>query len=317
MHHRADQPLLSVAWPPHAHSGRTVKGLMFETLLALMPAAAFAIGHYGVEAMRVMCLSMFTAVVAEALCLKIMGRPQSADNGSALTAGLLFGMLLPASAPWWLVICGCMAGMVIGRMVFGGLGASPLCTPLVGWAVARISWPGFMDTDLTMLNAAFTSPLADLKNFGPSEVNHFTDLGLLMGEQLGGLGSAQAGAVLVGGLYLLVRRRITWHIPVSFIIGLAATAAIFLWASPDSAAPPLFHLLTGSSLFGAFFLATDTSSSPRLPLSMCLFGLLAGSLVILIRYYGIYHDGVPFAVLLANLFTPLLDKLGPRPWGRR
>lgn len=308
-------PVLTVSAPAHVHCGRTIKNSALETILALLPAAAFAVWHYQMMAVRVLALSCFTAVITETICLYIMKRDVEADNYTTLLSGLLFGFLIPPASPWWMVIAGSAISIIIGRMIFGGLGTSPLCAPLVGWAILTISWPDLMDFDMTMLASELTYPLSQLKNFGPETLAEYPLKDLFLGLQLGGTGAAQTGAVLLGGIYLLSRKVIRPDIPFSFVTGVTLAAFIFYLVNPLEYASPEYHLLCGSTLFGAFFLATDTSSSPVGHIPMITYGLTAGILVIIIRTYGIYPDGVPFAILLANLMTPLFDKIRPKPFG--
>jgi len=309
------EPLLTVCMPPHVHCGRTIKGYMRDNLIAMLPAAVLAVLAFGMGALRVMALSCAVAVVAEAALNRLFGREQSVDDLSALHTGLLLAFLLPASAPWWLVTVGASASILLGKMIYGGLGANPLVSPLVGWALCSISWPAFMDTNATMLNLNLPAPLQQLKYFGLDAVRSVDPLSLLTGDQLAGLGEAQVAAVLAGGLFLILRRHIRWEIPVAFLAGVAGTAWIYQLIDPSTYASPLFHLLAGGAVFGAFFLATDPASTPVGLIPSLLFGLIAGAMVIIIRVYGIYPDGVPFAILLANLFTPLLDRIRPRPFG--
>lgn len=309
------QPILTVSVPPHVHCGRTIQGYMQETIIALLPAAVLAMIAFGVGAMRVMALSCAVAVISEALCNRLTKQEQSIDNYSALHTGLLFAFLLPASAPWWLVAIGSSASIVVGKVIFGGLGANPLCAPLVGWSICRISWGDFMDTNATMLMSELPSPLQQLKYFGLESIQSLDTASLMLGNQLGGLGEIQIAALLAGGAFLLVRKHITWEIPVSFAAGVAITSWIYQLIDPAAYASPLFHLLSGGTVFGAIFLATEPASSPIGRIPALIYGLMAGTMVIIIRVYGIYPDGVPFAILLANLFTPLLDRIRPKPFG--
>ncbi|WP_432736750.1 RnfABCDGE type electron transport complex subunit D [Maridesulfovibrio sp. FT414] len=308
-------PVLTVSSPSHVHCGRTIRKTALETILALLPAAAFAIWHYHMLAVRVLALSCFTAVIAETICLYIMKRKFEADNYTTLLCGLMFGFLLPPSSPWWLVVPGSALSIIIGRMIFGGLGANPLCAPLVGWAILTVSWPDLMNFNVTMLTSELTYPLSQLKNFGPQTLNEYSLKSLLLGFQLGGTGAVQSGAIILGGAYLITRRIIRPDIPFSFILGVTLTALTFYLINPQAYASPEYHLLCGSTLFGAFFLATDSSSSPAGHIPMLAYGFTAGALVIIIRVYGAYPDGVPFAILLANLMSPLFDKLRPKPFG--
>lgn len=308
---------LTVSVPPHRHRGITVQGRMVNILLAMIPAAAMAITSYGMAAFRVMALSVATAVLTEAVCAMFMEQKPQVRDFHAFTVGLCFAFLLPASAPWWLVAIGSAASIILGKMMFGGLGGSPFCAPLIGWAVCRISWPGFMDIDATMLNVDLTYPLAQLKNFGLDAVMITDSRALFLGKQLGGLGATQIAGVVVGALFLVIRKHISTIIPVGVIGGVLITAGLFNMAAPMVYATPTLHLLTGSTLFGAFFLATDGPSSPNRQIPMLLFGIITGVMIVIIRVYGIYPDGVPFAILLANLLTPVLERIRPRPFGKR
>lgn len=290
---------------------------MLNILLALIPAAAMAVSSLGLAAFRVMALAMAVALLAERICDHFMDRETQIHDLHALTVGLCFAFLLPSSAPWWLVATGSAMSIVLGKMVFGGLGGSPFCAPLIGWAICRLSWPAFMDINATMLNTDMVYPLAQLKDFGLDAVTVSSLRELILGKQLGGLGAVQMAGVIVGGLFLLVRKHISSIIPAGVIIGVLLTAWVFNMIDPATHASPAFHLFTGSTLFGAFFLATDGPSSPNRRIPMLLFGLLAGTMIVVIRTYGIYPDGVPFAILLANLFTPVFERIRPRPFGVR
>ncbi|MEA2084451.1 MAG: RnfABCDGE type electron transport complex subunit D [Thermodesulfobacteriota bacterium] len=309
--------ILSVGASPHWHCGRTVPGYMQSTVLALLPAAAMAVVIFGIQALQVMALSCATAVIVEAVCCKCMEREPSVDDFSALLIGLLFAFLLPAAAPWWLVVAGSAISILLGKMLFGGLGANPMCAPLVGWAVCRLSWVNFIDIDATMLNTELINPITQLKYYGPEAAAQVGMMDILLGNQLGGLGSVHVLAIALGGVYLIATRKISFHIPLAFLIGVFVTASIFYLIDSNIYIGPVFHILGGSVMLGAFFLATDPGSSPVEKIPMIIYGLAAGALVIIIRVYGIYPDGVPFAILLANLMMPLLDRIRPKPFGAR
>lgn len=307
---------LVVAVPPHARLGMGIRGLSVNMLVALLPALAAAVAVYGLDAARVVGLAGAVAVLAEAACQKLMKRDVDVDNYSALYAGVVFACLLPAAAPWWLVVIGALLTVVVGRAVFGGFGSTPLCAPLIAWAMCSLSWPSVMDIDASMTASVLSEPLALLKFFGVDAVMYEYSLtDLFMGKGLGALGASQVGLLLTGGIFLLVRRVIRWYIPIAFLAGVAASAYAFQLSAPDLYAGPLFHLCTGSVMLGAFFLATDTAASPVGRTPMLMYGLIAGVLVMVIRVWGVYPDGVPFAILLANLLSPLLDKVRPKPFG--
>lgn len=309
--------IYSVATAPLWHSGRTLQKNMLQTLLALLPVIAMAVYRYGYDAVEVMAWAGLTAVVTEALVQKIMKQAPSSDDFSALVDGLLFAFLLPATAPVWMVVIGSAIMIILGRMVFGGYGGSPICAPALGWAVLAISWPDFMDLNGMLLKWDLIEPLSELKYFGLDAISSVTPMSLLLGENLGALGASQALMVLVGGVYLLSRGVVRWFIPVSFLAGVIVTGLVYNLIDPQLYASPLFHLLSGSTLLAAFFLMPYPSSSPAWRLPMLLFGFFGGVMVIIIRTYGVYPDGVPFAILLANLCTPLFDLIQPKPFGGR
>nr|WP_239057800.1 RnfABCDGE type electron transport complex subunit D [Pseudodesulfovibrio sp. JC047] len=308
---------MTVSVPPHQHCGVTVRSRMLAMLVAMLPAIVMAVVNFGIPAMRVMALSMAVTVFTEMICDLLMNRKTDIQDLHALTVALGFAFLLPASAPWWLVTVGSATAIALGKMAFGPLGGSPFCAPLIGWAICRVSWPSFMDIDASMLTTELTYPLAQLKSFGLDAVQITDPLQLFLGHQLGGLGAVQIAGVLVGGLFLVLRKHVSPLIPLGVLAGVTIMASIFYVVDSSVYASPLFHLMTGSTLFVAFFLAPDGPSSPYRNLPMLLFGLLIGVLMIIIRVYGVYPDGGAFAVLLANLCTPALERIRPKPFGVR
>lgn len=308
--------ILTVTSAPFWHNGRTVSRMMGASCLALVPVMAMAIHQYGYDAVEVLAWAGLTAVAAEALAQKLMARPYTANNFSALLGGLLFALMLPATAPAWLVIIGSALSILLGRMAFGGYGASPVCAPVVGWCALKISWPGLMDVNGMLLNWDKVHPLSELKYFGVEAISGLSLPSLLLGEHLGVIGATPV-LMLLAGIVLMALGHLRWYIPVSFLAGVLAVGMLYHLIDPTAYASPLFHLLTGSTLLAAFFLMPYPSASPVWRGSMLLYGFFGGALVIIIRTYGIYPDGVPFAVLLANLFTPLFDLIQPKPFGGR
>ncbi len=308
---------LTVSPAPHWRCGRTLNSMMRAHLLALIPALVAGIYMYGLSAAATVGLAGSVAVLTEVFCLKLQKREIDVDNFTALYAGILFAFLLPATAPWWVTVVGAIITITLGRTVFGGFGCNPVCASLIGWAFCRLSWPAAMDIDLNLANFVINEPLFQLQKFGVDTLSQFNYTDLFLGKQLGGLGASQVAALTVGGGFLLIRKWIRWYIPVSFLLGVGAVATLFWAIDPGAYAPPLFHILAGSTMFGALFLATDTASSPVGKLPQFLFGLIAGAMVVIIRVYGSYPDGVPFALMLTNLLSPLLDRVRPKPFGGR
>ncbi len=308
---------LVVSAPPFWHSGNTTARYMLTLILALLPAAFMAFVHYGFEAVRVMALCVVSSVAIEVLCQRLMHKKVTSYDFSAVLSGLLLAFLLPAASPWWLAVIGSGLSVILGQVVFGGLGANPLCAPLVAWAALTISWPTMMSAHAVQLTSTLTDPLVRLKFFGAADAAKLSYSSLLMGAQLGALGASQVGALLVGGLFLLQRKMLRFEIPLAFLAGVLVCGGIFHMVNPALYINPIFHVLTGSTMLAAFFLAPDFGTSPKRPVGMILYGLLGGAMVVLIRIYGMYPDGAPFAVLLANLVTPHLDKIQPKPFGVR
>ena len=309
--------VFAVSSAPLWHCGRTTQKTMLHTLLALLPAAVMAVYRYGYDAAEVIAWAGLTAVITEAAVHKLMDQAPSCDDFTALVDGVLFAFLLPATLPLWMVVIGSALTVVLGRMVFGGYGGSPVCAPATGWAILAISWPDFMDLNGMLLSWDRVEPLSELKYFGVDAIASVTPTSLLLGENLGALGASQALAILFAGAYLISRGLLRWFIPVSFLAGVLLTGLLYNLIDPHVYASPVFHLLSGSTLTAAFFLMPYPSSSPAWRLPMLLYGFFGGALAIIIRAYGIYPDGVPFAVLLANLCTPLFDLIEPKPFGGR
>lgn len=308
---------LIVSTPPYWHVKSSVSKIHFNFILALLPAVIFSIFIFGMHSARVVSLAVLTAVVSEILIQKLFKQEDTLTDGSAFLIGLLFAMLLPPSVPYWLVIIGSFLCIFIGKAVFGGLGSNPLHPALVGWAIIKISWPSFLNYNLTMtnydLNFSFQYPLSVLKNGGTELISNLNLIDLVLGKQVGGIGSTAVLLLFIGGVYLLIRKIISWEIPLSFAAGVLIMAAVF-WAVNDAAyANPLFHLVTGNVMLGIFFLSTDYSSSPFTRWGMIVFGLSCGFLIVILRALSMYPDGVVFAILIMNLFTPIFDKIKSKP----
>lgn len=305
---------------PYLHSRRTISGKSYQIMLATLPALGMGFYYYGIPAIGVVALSVSSAMFWEMLMNFMMRRPTSIGDGNAAVIGLLLSMLLPATVPWWAILVGTCVAIVAGKMIFGGIGCNPLNPTLVALAMLTLSWKGLLDFDGMLVNYdlpfQMAYPLSDLKFFGISIVPNYTIFGLLMGKQSGGIGSSFGIGLILGGVYLILRGYIRWEISLSFLAGLFLTALLFNISEPTKYAGPLFHLATGYSLIGAFFLATEDSSSPVNFLPMVIYGASAGVLTILIRNIGAFEDGVVFAILMMNVANPLLDKIKPKAMGR-
>lgn len=312
--------LLVSSHAPYWHNGSGIAVKSYNIMLAAVPAVLLGIFQYGAPALGVVAFSIACAMIWELIMNKIMGRPVSIGDGNAAVIGLMMAMLLPAATPWWVVLIGTFLAIVVGKQIYGGIGCNPLNPALVAIAMLFLSWKGIMDFNEALLNYELgfpmTYPLSTLKYFGVEAVWNFSIGGLLMGQQIGGIGSTFGLGLIIGGIYLILRGFIRWEISLSFLVGVFFTAWIFNAANPDVYAGPFFHLFTGYTLIGAFFLLTEDSSSPVNFIPMLLYGALAGILTVLIRNIGAMVDGVVFAILMLNLANPLLDKIRPKAIGK-
>lgn len=305
---------------PFWHNGSSITAKNYHVMLAALPAVLSGIYQYGIPALGVLAFSISFAMIWELLMNWVTKRPISISDGSAALIGLLFAMLLPATTPWWAVLVGTFVAVIIGKEIFGGLGCNPLNPALVAIAIMMLSWKSLLDFNATLVDydMGFNMiyPLAAVKGFGASAAADYSILGLLMGQHSGGIGTAFGLGLILGGLYLILRSDIRWEIAISFLVGVFVTALVFNLADPQKYANPVFHLLAGYTLIGAFFLLTEDSSSPVNFIPMLIYGLGAGVLTVLIRNIGAFVDGVVFAILLMNVANPILDKIRPKAMGR-
>ncbi|KJS31396.1 MAG: electron transporter RnfD [Desulfatitalea sp. BRH_c12] len=311
---------LIVSHAPFWHIGSGVPERNYNILVAALPAVLMGVVFFGIPAIGVICMAVSSAIVWEMLSNLIAKRTDTVADGHAALIGLIFGMLLPATAPWWLVITGTFMAIVIGKQIFGGIGANPFNPAVLSFAILSIAWRNYFDFDAQLVNfnleyPAFY-PLVAAKAFGTAAVDSIPLMDLFIGKEVGGLGSTSGVALMIGGIYLIARGFVRWEIPVAFIAGLLITAGLFHLADPGKYAGALFHLLTGYSLIAAFFLATEDSSSPVNTVPMLIYGAVGGVMTMLIRNIGAYPEGVIYAVLLINLMNPLIDKIRPKAIGK-
>lgn len=315
-----NQKKLLVSHAPFWHNGSNIPSRSHNIMLAALPAVLFGFFNYGLPAFGVVSLSVSFAVLWELAINRITKRNVSIGDGNAALIGLLFAMLLPATSPWWLVATGTFVAVVIGKHIYGGIGGNPFNPVLIGMAILMVSWKDFFNFDQTLLNydLGFPAvyPLAALKHLGPSGIDVFSTTDLLIGKQAGGVGATFAIGLIFGGIYLIVRGFIRWEISISFLGGVFITALMFHLINPSLYAGPIFHLFTGYTLIGAFFLAPEDSSSPVNFIPMLIYGAGGGIMTVLIRNIGAYIDGVVFAILLMNLVNPLVDKIRPKALGK-
>lgn len=309
---------LVVSTGPHCHCGRRVATTYRMVLVALLPATIAGIARYGADALGIVALAIGSAMAAEALWQRLLGRPVTVADGSAATSGLLLALLLPATMPAHMVVVATVLAIIVGKQCFGGLGCNPLNPALVGYAILRITepWSGYLDFDLALViyDVGFSKeyPEAVFRTLGASGLADFDLLDLLLGRQTGGIGSSQIAWLLLGGVFLVLRGTIRWQIPASFLAGVVLTATVLHAADGDAYAGPLFNLVVGNVMIGAFFLATDHSSSPVSRWGLLVYGLGAGVLTVLLRAWSTFSGATVFSILVMSLFVPLLDRLRRR-----
>jgi electron transport complex protein RnfD len=309
-----------VSHAPFWHDGSSVPERNYHFFLALLPAVLMGLANFGTPALAVICLSVAAAIGWEVAFNYASKRPVTVADGNAAVIGLLFALVLPATAPWWLVLLGTLLAIVIGKQIYGGIGSNPFHPVALAWTILYVSYKPMFDFDGMLVNYHFDFPaiypLGALKAFGPEAIAKFSLTDLLLGHQIGGLGATCGWALILGGLYLILRSFSRWEIVLSFLGGVFVTALLFHLGDPDSYAGPWFHLLTGYTLMGAFFLAPEDSSSPVNFAPMLIYGALTGFMVVLIRNIGDFADGVMFAILIGNMINPLVDKIRPKALGK-
>ncbi|MEJ2728688.1 MAG: RnfABCDGE type electron transport complex subunit D [Deltaproteobacteria bacterium] len=311
---------LIVSHAPFYHSGNRITERSYHTMLAALPALLMGFYYYGMPAVGVVCLSVASAIFWELVINLATRRPITIGDGNAALIGLLLAMLLPATMPWWAVITGSFIAVVIGKQIYGGIGSNAFNPVAVAVAIMMISWKSFLDFDAMLvnydLNFATMYPIAAAKYFGAASAASFSLWKIFLGQQIGGIGATFGLGLLAGGIYLMLRGYIRWEISLTFLAGVYISAFVFNLAYPSRYASPVFHLITGYTLIGAFFLATEDSSSPVNLIPMLIYGGFGGIMTVLIRNIGIWPDGVLLAILVCNLINPLLDKISPQALGK-
>ena len=287
---------LKLAVSPHIHSGRSTRRIMLDVLIALLPATVAGTVIFGLRSLLVVAVTVAACVVIEALFNLAAKKPIPVGDLSAAVTGLLLALNLPANIPLWQCVIGALFAMVVVKGLFGGLGANPVNPAITARVFMLVSFG-------TMAKAAF--PVDSVSSATPLASEEATSLmDLFLGNHGGAIGETCAAALLLGGLYLLVRRVITWHVPVAFMG--TVFAASFLAEGMDAAAA-LAAVLSGGLLIGAIFMATDYVTSPATPWGKIIFGLGAGLITFMIRELGIYPEGVSFAILFMNIITPYIS----------
>jgi electron transport complex protein RnfD len=302
---------LIVSYAPHIRSKDSISKIMYTVVVALLPSIAASVFYFGMRALWLVLVSVFSCIVFELIFNKIRKQHLTCFDGSAVVTGILIALIVPAGLPYWMAVVGAFVAIVITKGLFGGIGYNTFNPALVArvflvisFPVAMTAWP--VPHTVDMITAA--SPLGILKTEGVSAIANVTFWKLFFGEIGGSMGETSALAILAGALLLYIRGYITLKIPLTFIGTVFAFTGIFYLIDPSSYASPVFHLLSGGIMLGAFFMATDMVTSPMLAKGQIIFGCGCGLLTGIIRLFGGYPEGVAFAILIMNAFVPLLDR---------
>ncbi len=316
--------MLTVSGSPHVHSGQPVQKIMWGVVLALIPAYLVSLWYFGLGALLASVVAVATCLAVEyAVARFVLKQEPTISDGSAVVTGLLLAFNVPSNIPWWELMIGSIFAIAVAKMSFGGLGKNPFNPALAGRVFMLISFPVDMTSwplplqNRTVLVDALTGPTSlgivkeGLKNGESlsqlqSQVPHYMDM--FIGGIGGSLGEVSAIALLLGGVYMLWKKIITWHIPVSYLLTVVLFTGILWMIDPQHYIDPVFHLLAGGLMLGAIFMATDMATSPMTPAGMLIYGLGCGVLTVLIRLWGAYPEGVSFAILIMNAVTPLINK---------
>ncbi len=305
---------------PHLSAGQTTDQVMRAVIYALLPACAVSVYFFGLPALWVLVVCTAGCVGFEALCQRLMRRPVTIGDGSAALTGILLALNLPPTSSWWLALVGSAVAIVIAKQVYGGLGYNPFNPALVARVVLLISFPVQMTSwsapaplgsGLDAVTSA--TPLGEWKTavMLTGKMPEAMQQGLgsyFVGNMAGCLGEVSTLALLVGAAYLFWKKILTWHTPFSYLGSVVVLSGIFWLIDPAKYPSPLFHLVTGGLILGAFYMATDMVSSPVTGRGMVIFGVGCGVITVLIRLFGGYPEGVSFAILLMNAATPLIDR---------
>ena len=295
-----------VSTSPHITSGRTTRRIMLDVIIALIPALAASCVIFGLRALGVVAACVASAVIAEVLFNLICKRPHTIKDLSAIVTGLLLGLNLPASIPIWQAVVGSVFAIVVVKCLFGGLGKNFANPAITARVMMLISFPAAMGAaaklSLRAVDAeASATPLSILAHW---EFPRQSILDMLLGLRSGALGETCIIALVLGFIYLLVRRVITWHTPVVFICGVY----LLSWLVYGNALAALYFVLSGGVFRGAIFMATDYVTTPTTPWGKVLFGLGCAVFTVVIRRWSAYPEGVSFSILLMNILTPYIEK---------
>jgi electron transport complex protein RnfD len=318
--------LLKVSGSPHVHTNNSVQKLMYGVIYAMIPALLVSVYFFGMGAVKVILLSVVFCMMVEYLVQKyILKTAATITDGSAMITGILLAFNVPSNLPWWIILIGAIVSIGIAKMSFGGLGKNIFNPALVGRVFLLISFPVQM-TSWPVPKALFGGTITDaitgptplgimkeglsagktVQEIMPEIPDYVTQL--MTGFQGGSLGEVSALALILGAIYMLYRKIITWQTPTAYLGSVVIFSGILWLVDPTLYVDPVFHLVTGGMMLGVFYMATDMVTSPMSSRGQLVFGAGAGILTILIRVFGAYPEGVSFAILIMNAFVPIIDR---------
>lgn len=316
---------LTISLSPHQKGDQSVEKVMWGVVIALIPAFLASVYFFGIHAVKVVVLALVFCMGSEYVIQRFMLKTKvTVFDGSAAITALLLAFNVPSSVPWWQLLAGCLVAIGVAKMAFGGLGSNPFNPALVGRAFMLASFPVQMTlwpvpltnawslgvdavtaaTPLGIVKEGFRAgkPFVDMAGDLPSYMDMF------VGKLGGCIGEVSALAILIGGIYMLARKIITWHIPIFYLLSLAGFTGIFWLVDSAKYADPVFHLLAGGAMLGAWFMATDMVTSPMSVKGQIIFAVFGGILCGAIRIFGSYPEGCSYSILIMNAFVPLIDK---------
>lgn len=329
----SDQPII-VSASPHVHSERTAANLMYDVVIALVPAFLVSLYVFGISAVITTGAAVVSCLLFEYVIQKYLLKTTiTVGDGSALITGVLLAFNLPAGLPVWMVVVGSFMAIGVAKLSFGGLGFNIFNPALVGRVFLLVSfpvqmtlWPTAVENNTNVVDAVTGATTLGMIKDGIQMGETMTDISaripsginMFLGITGGSLGEMSALALLLGGVYLIIRKVISWHIPLTVLATIAVMTGIFWWMDPEQYADPLIHVLSGGAILGAFYMATDLVTSPVTKKGMVIFALGIGVITVVIRLFGSYPEGISFAILIMNAFVPLINSyFKPRRFGSR
>lgn len=327
--------LLTVSGSPHVHDRQDARSIMYGVVIAMIPAILVSVYFFGLDSARVIFISVASCLLFEWLIQKYMLKgPVTINDGSAIVTGVLLAFNVPSNLPVLMIMIGALVSIGIAKMSFGGLGKNPFNPALIGRVFLLISFPVQMTT-WPVPAPLFSHEVVDAIT-GPTTLGMYQE-GIMAGKtvseiiasagfpgfyndltgmQGGSLGEVSVIALLLGAIYMFARKIITWHIPVAYLGTAFIFSAILWYINPERYLDPMISIMAGGLILGVFFMATDMVTSPMTPLGQIIFGVGAGLITITIRNWGAYPEGVSFAILIMNAFTPLINKgIKPKRFG--